>query len=328
MATLQILGIGNAVTDIPVFLDNGSLLEEFHFLRGSMNHIDEATMDRLLERLQGCSLQYIAGGSAANAMAALAGLGIKSRFVGKIGRDVIGSIFAQGHGGQGVEMILLYGGRASGRAITFIDADSGERTFATCLGASLDFRPEELEVEMFQGCTLLHLEGYLLQCKGVVERAVEIAKGLGMKISIDLGSIGIVRRYRELLHGIVGQYADIVFANEAEAEAFSGLERGDALEYIYGIMEKGGRTSPVAVVKLGAEGSLVKCGDEFCRVEAFPANVVDTTGAGDAYAAGFLYAFCNGTPVAKCGEAGSLLASKVVAVVGAKIPMDECKIFG
>lgn len=318
----HILGIGNAITDIPVFLPSGSLLQEFNFLPGSMNHIDGQVMGELWKRVQGMELQYIAGGAAANTVAALQRLGAKCRFVGKIGRDAVGEKFVQGHRGDGVDMLLLEGEQESGKALTFISGRDGERTFATCLGAALEFTPQELKEEMFCGYDLLHIEGYLLQAAGVVERAMEIAKGMGMKISIDLGSAGIVMRYREVLHRLVADFADIVFANEQEAQAFSGAEGEEALEYIHSVMKQPGS---IAVVKLGEEGSLIKRGDEVFRIGAVSAEVMDTTGAGDAYAAGFLYALSCGAPMEKCGETGSFVASEVVSAVGPKLPEDSWK---
>lgn len=318
----SILGIGNAITDIPVFIPSNSLLEEFKFLPGSMNHIDAQVMAQLWKRVQGMDLNYVAGGSAANTVAALSHLGLECRFIGKTGADAVGESFDRGHRGDGVDMLLLKGEQESGRALAFISGENGERTFTTYLGAALEFSPEELGEEMFQGYELLHIEGYLMQAPGVVERAMAIAKGMGMKISIDLGSAGIVKRYREALHRLVADYADIVFANEQEAQAFSGLEGKEGLEYIHSVMKQPGS---IAVVKLGGDGSMIKKGDEVLSIGAVPAEVVDTTGAGDAYAAGFLYALSCGASMEKCGETGSFVASEVVSVVGPKLTEDSWK---
>lgn len=314
-----VIGIGNAITDIPVFLPDNSLLEEFNFVVGSMNHIDAESMEKLWGRVKGYAGKYIAGGSAANTIATMAQLGMKGRFVGMTGADEAGEMFVRGHGSSGVEMVMYDGKGPSGRALAFINGKDGERTFATCLGAALEFTPDEVSAEMFHGADILHTEGYMLQCPGVVERAMEMARGKGMTISMDLGSMGIVKRYKDELHAIVEEYADIVFANEDEAEAFTGLHGEEALDYIYEKVSGGGKKFPVAVVKLGAEGSLVKSREGVNVIGAVPANVVDTTGAGDIYAAGFLYAFSCGAVPRRCGEVGSLLASRVVETVGSKI---------
>ena len=323
----SILAIGNAITDIPVLLPDDSLIKELDFLLGSMNHVDAGMAAKVWEKIQGCRVQYIQGGSAANTVVAAAQLGMKCGFIGKIGNDSVGEVFRRGLEDERVECTLFTGSRPSGRAVAFITPPNGERTFATYLGAALEQRPEELDERMFSGYDYLHVEGYLLQCPGVVERAMEIAVGLGMKISFDMGSCGIVKRYREIVHRVISRYADIVFANELEALEFAssaGIDSSneswafEALEYIHSQMKKGDRA--IAVVKLGEQGSLVTDGNQVCEIGALPVEVADTTGAGDAYAAGFLYAHSKGADLCSCGNGGALLASKVVSQLGPKIP--------
>ena len=323
----SILAIGNAITDVPVLLPDDSLLRELEFQLGSMSHVDARRAALVWEKIRGCDVKYIQGGSAANTVVVAAQLGMKSGFVGKIGDDAVGEVFRRGLEDEGVECTLFTGSQPSGRAVAFITPPNGERTFATYLGAALEQLPEELDVQMFMGYDYFHVEGYLMQCPGVVERAVELAKGLGMKISFDLGSCGIVKRFRESVHRLVAEYSDIVFANELEALEFAssaGIDCSseswavEALEYIHGQMKKG--AGAIAVVKLGAEGSLVTDGTQVCKIDALPVEVVDTTGAGDAYAAGFLYAHSKGADLCSCGKGGALLASKVVSQLGPKIP--------
>ena len=323
----SILAIGNAITDIPVLLPDDSLLKELEFQLGSMSHVDAQRAALVWEKIQGCDVKYIQGGSAANTVVVAAQLGMKCGFVGKIGNDAVGEVFRRGLEDEGVECTLFTGSQPSGRAVAFITPPNGERTFATYLGAALEQLPEELDEQMFRGYDYFHVEGYLMQCPRVVERAVEIAKGLGMKISFDLGSCGIVKRFRESVHRLVAEYSDIVFANELEALEFAssaGIDQSseswavEALEYIHSRMKKG--TGAIAVVKLGAQGSLITDGNQICRIDALPVDVVDTTGAGDAYAAGFLYAHSKGADLCSCGRGGALLASKVVSQLGPKIP--------
>ena len=326
----SILAIGNAITDIPVLLPDDSLLKELELPLGSMNHVDAQRAARVWEKIQGCHVKYIQGGSAANTVVVAAQLGMKSGFVGKIGDDAVGEVFRRGLEDEGVECTLFKGTRPSGRAVAFITPPNGERTFATYLGAALEQLPEELDEQMFRRYDYFHVEGYLMQCPGVVERAVEIAKGLGMKISFDMGSCGIVKRFRESVHRMVEVYSDIVFANELEALEFAssaGIDSSkeswafEVLEYIHSQMKKGDRT--IAVVKLGEQGSLVTDGNQECEIGALPVEVVDTTGAGDAYAAGFLYAHSRGADLCSCGKGGALLASRVVSQLGPKIPAAE-----
>ncbi len=326
----SILAIGNAITDIPVLLPDDSLLKELELQLGSMNHVDAGMAAKVWEKIKGYQVEYIQGGSAANTVVAAAQLGMKCGFIGKIGNDSVGEVFRRGLEDERVECTLFTGSRPSGRAVAFITPPNGERTFATYLGAALEQMPDELDEKMFRGYDYLHVEGYLLQCAGVVERAMEIARGLGMKISFDLGSCGIVKRYRETVHRMVQQYADIVFANELEALEFASAAGVDgnsenwaseALEYIHSQMKKGGEG--VAVVKLGAKGSLVTDGSRVCEIGALPVEVVDTTGAGDAYAAGFLYAHSKGADLSRCCKGGALLASKVIQQLGPKIPSSD-----
>ena len=320
----SILGIGNAITDIPVFLPDRFLLNELGLQPGSMNHIDGQKERQIWDALQGVDLHPVQGGSAANTVAVASRLGMKCGFIGKVGKDALGNGFKKELEQDGVCGCLFEGELPSGRAYTFIDQkttgmpENGgmaeERTFAAYLGAALEFLPGELAEEMFQGYDCLHIEGYLMQCAGVVERVVEIARGRGMVVSFDLGSVGIVKNFRSRVERIVADFADIVFANEDEALAFTGKRGEEAAMVMNSMMQDG-----IAVVKQGEKGSVVLKGRELYRVAAVAAEAVDTTGAGDAYAAGFLYAYSQGADAGKCGEAGSLLASKVVAVIGPKI---------
>jgi sugar/nucleoside kinase (ribokinase family) len=145
-----------------------------------------------------------------------------------------------------------------------------------------------------------------------------MAKAAGCKISIDMASYNVVESNRAFLHDIVEKYVDIVFANETEAKAFTGLEPREALDEI-------ARHCDIAVVKVGKEGSMVKSDDEYHFINAWPAQPIDATGAGDTYAAGFLYAHSLGMPLKVCGEIGSIIAAKVVEVVGTKIDIPRWK---
>lgn len=314
----SILGIGNAITDIPVVLPDGAIVEELGLSPGSMNHVDALLASKVMEKIRERCIGYIPGGSAANTVAAASMLGMKGRFVGKVGNDEMGGLYGKGLELDGVDTVLLKGSAHSGWGITFIVQPEGERTFVTYLGAALEFSQEELLPEMFEGYDYLHMEGYLMQCGNVVERALEIAMGRGMLISFDLGSCGIVRRYYDRLRWIVENCADIVFANGEEAEAFTGKRGEDAAEKMFDIMLQGRKRECIAVVKTGAEGSIIADGKGICRIGAVPVNAVDSTGAGDAYAAGFLYAHSMGADKVLCGEAGSVLASKVVGTIGPK----------
>lgn len=314
----SILGIGNALTDILALLPDDSFLKEFHLPRGSMQHVDMETGDKIWKTLKPMGVQLVAGGSVANTITGTAIFGMESAFIGKVGDDDLGHLFKSDQAQYGIRSILLKGVNSSGRAMVFITAPNAERTFAVYLGAALELVPEDLDPEWFKGYDYFHIEGYLVQNQATIRRAVELAKAAGCIISIDMASYNVVESNYAFLHDIVENYVDIVFANETEAKAFTNCEPREALDEI-------AKHCAIAVVKVGKEGSMVKCGDEYHFIGAWPANPVDATGAGDTYAAGFLYAHSLGMPLKVCGEIGSIIAAKVVEVVGTKIDIPRWK---
>ncbi len=314
----SILGIGNALTDILAVLEDDSLLEHYHLPKGSMQHVDRETGDKIWQRLRTMGVQLVAGGSAANTIAGTAVLGMPSSFIGKVGADELGSLFKSDQARNGINSTLLKGKAASGRAMVFITAPNAERTFAVYLGAAIELVPEDLTPEMFRGYDYFHIEGYLVQNQELVRRAVELAKDEGMIISIDMASYNVVESNDAFLHDIIEHYVDIVFANETEAEVFTKKQPREALDEIAKICK-------VAVVKIGKDGSMVKSGDEYHYIEAWPADTIDATGAGDIYAAGFLFAHSHGLSLKECGDVGSIVAAKVVEVIGPKIDIPRWK---
>lgn len=314
----SILGIGNALTDILAVLPDDTFLKEYHLPRGSMQHVDKETGDRILEKLKPMGVQYVAGGSAANTITGTAIFGMDSAFIGKVGDDDLGHLFKSDQEQYGIKSILLKGKNPSGRAMVLITAPNAERTFADYMGAALEFVPEDLKPEYFEGYDYFHIEGYLVQNQALIRKAVEMAKEAGCLISIDMASYNVVESNDAFLHDIVEKYVDIVFANESEAKAFTKMEPREALDEI-------ARMCSIAVVKVGKDGSMVKQGDEYHFIDAWPADAIDATGAGDTYAAGFLYAHSLGMPLKVCGEVGSIIAAKVVEVIGTKIDIPRWK---
>ncbi|HRW95142.1 MAG TPA: adenosine kinase [Bacteroidales bacterium] len=314
----SILGIGNALTDILALLPDDSLLERFHLPPGSMQHVDALTAERIWQNLKPLGVQYVAGGSAANTITGTAVLGMPSGFIGKVGDDELGSLFYADQHRNGIRSCLLKGVHSSGRAMVFVTEPDADRTFAVYLGAALELVPEDLKPEMFEGYDYFHIEGYLVQNQHLVRKAVRLAREAGMIISIDMASYNVVESNNSFLHDIVENYVNIVFANETEAYSFTGKEPEDALEEI-------SRICDIAVVKLGKQGSVVKSGNSVFKVQAWPGTSIDATGAGDLYAAGFLYAHSMGLSLQKCGDIGSMIAAKVVEVVGPKIDIPRWK---
>jgi len=308
----SILGIGNALTDILAILPDDTLLKKYHLPIGSMQHVDMTTGDRIWQDLRQVGVQYVAGGSAANTITATAIFGMPSSFIGKVGDDELGHLFKSDQEQYGIKSTLLVGPHSSGRAMVFITGANAERTFAVYLGSALDLVPEDLTPEMFVGYDYFHIEGYLVQNQSLCRRAIELANQAGCIISIDMASYNVVESNSIFLHEMVEKYIDIVFANETESKTFTGLEPREALDDI-------ATRCKIAVVKLGKDGSLVKSGDEWHKIPAWPGKAIDATGAGDTYAAGFLYAHSLGMPLKVCGEVGSIISAKVVEIIGTKI---------
>ena len=309
----SILGIGNALTDILAVLPDDRLLKEYHLPIGSMQHVDSETGDKVWSALKPLGVHYVAGGSAANTITCTAILGMPSGFIGKVGDDELGHLFKSDQEQYGVRSTLLKGTQSSGRSMVFISGPNAERTFAVYLGAALELVPEDLKPEYFEGYDYFHIEGYLVQNQALIRQAVKMAKDAGCIISLDMASYNVVESNGAFLHDLVEKNVDIVFANETESKAFTKCDDPrEALDEI-------ARSCRIAVVKVGKDGSYVKSGDEVHYIEARPAVPVDATGAGDTYAAGFLYAHSLGMDLKTCGDVGSIIAAKVVEVIGTKI---------
>ncbi|MGL4853479.1 MAG: adenosine kinase [Phocaeicola sp.] len=305
----KIIGMGNALVDVLVTLSDDTLLKELQLPSGSMQLIDEPRFHAISQKMSGMNVCKATGGSAANTILALGNLGVQPGLIGKIGKDAFGNFFEENAKNHGIQTKLFHGEQATGVASTFI-LPGGERTFATFLGSASTMKAEELSLELFAGYTYFYVEGYLVQDHALITRAMQLAKEAGTQVCLDLASYNIVEEERAFLDSLITKYVDIVFANQAEAFAFTGKEAWEAIEEI-------SSKCSVAIVKLGAEGSYVKKGTECIKIETPPvSNVVDTTGAGDYYAAGFLYGLTGGYSLDKCCFIGSILASHVIQTVG------------
>ena len=308
----SILGIGNALTDILAVLPDDALLRKFHLPLGSMQHVDMETGDRIWEDLKHYGVKYVPGGSAANTITCTAIFGMPSGYVGKIGNDDLGNLFKSSMEQFGVKAQMLYGTKSSGRCMVFITGANAERTFADYMGATLEMGPDDLDPSFFEGYDYFHIEGYLVQNQELISKAARLAKAAGCTISIDMASYNVVESNNTFFHNLVENYVDIVFANETEAKAFTKKEPQEAIVELANLCK-------IAVVKVGKAGSMIKSGNEYYFIEPWPAKPIDATGAGDTYAAGFLYAHSLGLPLKVCGEIGSIIAAKVVEVIGTKI---------
>lgn len=318
----KIIGMGNALVDVLVRIDDDSLLEKLHLPKGSMQLIQEDTLSEIRKYTSGMKIHRSTGGSAGNTVCALAALGANPGFIGKIGQDETGAFFGDTLRQRGVNALLATCDLPSGIASTFISTD-GERTFGTYLGAAATLRAEDLSRKMFAGYNYLYIEGYLLQDHDLMLRAVQLAKEEGLQVCLDMASYNVVEAERDFFDQLIVKYVDIVFANESEALAYTGKAPHEALEEI-------ASKCSIAVVKTGKEGSLVKKGTEVIQLlSCLVDNVLDTTGAGDFYAAGFMYGLTCGYSLEKCVQISTILATAVIQEVGTTLPAkkwDEIKL--
>lgn len=307
----KILGMGNALTDILFQIKNDQLLSTLYLAKGSMQLIGSTQSEQIKSHFSSASAIMATGGSASNTINGTAKLGLTSGFIGKINDDEIGRFFTRNSKENGVTPHMLLSETPSGHCTVLVSPDS-ERTLCTYLGAASELIAADLQPEVFKDYDLFHIEGYLVQNHELIRTALKMAKEAGLTTSIDLASFNVVEENLDFLREITEKYVDVTFANEEEAYAFTGKKPEEAVVEI-------AKLCKIAVVKVGSEGSLIQSGDEFHRVDPNWVRSVDTTGAGDFYAAGFLYGLANDYPLNICGEIGSFVSSKVVEIIGTKM---------
>jgi sugar/nucleoside kinase (ribokinase family) len=316
MEQKKILGIGNALVDILTQITDDSVLEQLKLSKGAMQHVDAENSKKVGEALKQYGSVMAAGGSTANTMSGAAKLGVQTGYIGKVGNDELGRFFEDEMVKTHVKPLLLKTDTPTGCAQAVISKD-GERTFATYLGAALELEPDDLKPEMFDGWDILFVEGYLVFNRPLVKRAVEIAKSKGMTIAIDMASYNVVEANRDFMEEILRDYVDIVFANEEEARSFSLKDNPvEAMSYMAKLCD-------VAIVKIGAKGSILQHGYETVTIGPMPAHVIDTTGAGDMWAAGFMAGYVKGYSMLRCASMGATVAANIIEVLGAK--MDDLR---
>lgn len=312
---MNTIGLGNALVDVLLKLKSDDVLAEVGIAKGAMDMINRDQMVTIRKTQENLERSQAPGGSVCNTMRAMACLGSKTGFIGKIGDDTVGEYYEQELKKAGVTPYFLRTEGISGSCTVLISPD-GERTMGTFLGPGPDITSQEIKDEILRNYNCIYIEGYLLVNEELVKGTMQKAKNAGLKVALDLSNFNIVNAFHGLLEDIIPNYVDILFSNESEAEAFTGLKAQDAVKALSEKVE-------ISLVTLGKEGALVGSKGEVISVPAEGGKPVDTTGAGDHFAAGFLYGQSIGATLEQSARIGSLLAGYIIDVVGAQIPDDK-----
>ena len=316
--SLDVVGIGNAIVDVLVQADDDQI-DNFGLTKGTMALVDEHQAERLYASV-GPGLET-SGGSAANTLAGIAQLGGRAGFIGRVRDDQLGGIFAHDIRSVGArfETPAATAGPSTARCLILVTPDA-QRTMCTYLGASVGLDPADLDLEMVAQAKVLYLEGYLWdsdEAKRAFIAAAEVARAHGGEVALSLSDAFCVERHRDSFQELVDGHVDILFANEMEITSlYKANSFEEAAEQVRGRCR-------IAALTRSEQGSLILNGEGTHAIEPFTLGpLVDTTGAGDLYAAGFLHAYTQGRPVEACGRLGSLCAGQVVTQLGPRPQVD------
>lgn len=310
----EAVGLGNAIMDALVRIDDDRVLAELGLTRGQMHPVNHHRWHEAYEAVKHFGVEVHSGGSCANTIATLALLGAGVLYCGQVGADAFGEAYER-------SMIDVCGGHAlrrttdqvTGKCLSLISARDGERTMLTDLGAAIHLPQIGQFANHIREAQLFHLTGYLFlggHIRDVAFDAAKVAAAAKVPVSFDVSDPFVARTITEDVVTLLKEYVDVCFLNREEAEIVTGLPADEAVELL-------GTWCTTAVVKLGAGGSLVRHGGRTYKIPVFKVAVADTTGAGDAYAGGFLYGWLRGYTPDKCGELGSRVAALTVGQVGA-----------
>jgi sugar/nucleoside kinase (ribokinase family) len=316
----DVTAIGNAIVDVIAQADD-ALLTEHKLAKGAMSLIEAADAERLYA-IMGPGME-ISGGSAGNTAACIALLGGSAAYIGKVADDQLGDVFTHDIRAVGVtyDTPRLSEGLSTARSLIFVTPDA-QRTMNTFLGATTQLGPEDLNMDYIESSQVLYLEGYLWdqpRAKKAMRDAALRAKAAGVKVSLTLSDAFCVARFRDEFLELAEHHVDILFANESEITSLYEVDSFDAA------LQKVRAHCEIAALTRSEKGSVVVSGDAVHVIDAEPGvRVVDTTGAGDAYAAGFLYAYTQGRDLVTCGRLGSAMAAEIISHYGAR-PVADVK---
>ncbi len=317
-SAFDLIGVGSPIMDLLAPVPE-SFLATVRGDKGGMVLVDDAEMQSIVTRLP-VPPAAATGGSAANTTFNVARLGLRTAFLGKLGNDDNARIYRERFAAVGVDgSRFKQAAQPNARCLSLVTPDA-QRTMRTCLGAAMTLAPEEITAADFKGCRHAHVEGYLLFNRALAEAVLAAARAAGCTLSIDLASFEVAAAARDWLLAQLGHGVDIVFANEDEIRALFGTTSTDYAAHTRALAARG----TLAVVKLGKDGAYVGRGAELHRIEpVHVASVVDTTGAGDAFAAGFLYGHLRGLPLPVCGHIAAVLGAETVRHLGPLVPSQD-----
>jgi sugar/nucleoside kinase (ribokinase family) len=313
-ASLDVVGVGNAIVDVIAQADDAFLLRQ-GLIKGSMQLIDAARAESLYAAM-GPGLE-MSGGSAGNTMAGIASLGGRGAYIGKVREDELGRVYAHDMRaiGVGFDTPPLTEGPPTARSLILVTPDA-QRTMNTFLGACVELGPEDIPPELIASAQVTYLEGYLFdppRAKAAFQKAAEIAHKAGRKVSLTLSDAFCVERYRAEFRRLIEGHIDILFANEAEiCSLYQTKDFDEALRAVRGHCE-------IVALTRSEKGSVIVTPRDALPIPAARVDkLVDTTGAGDLYAAGFLFGLTHGRDLSTCGRLGSLAAAEVIGHYGAR----------
>jgi sugar/nucleoside kinase (ribokinase family) len=310
-ASLDVVGIGNAIVDVIAQADDAFLHRE-GLIKGAMQLIDAARAEALYGAM-GPGIE-MSGGSAGNTIAGIASLGGKAAYIGKVSEDQLGAVYRHDMRAIGVrfDTTVLRRGPPTARCLILVTPDA-HRTMSTFLGACVELGPEDVDANLVQSAQVVYLEGYLFdppRAKQAFRKAADLAHAAGRKVSLTLSDSFCVERYRDEFRALVEGHVDILFANEGEIGALYQTDFDRALAAVRGKCD-------IAVLTRSERGSVVVTADAVQRIPADEVErVLDTTGAGDLYASGFLFGLTHGRDLETCGRLGSLCAAEIIGHYG------------
>lgn len=307
----DILGIGAPFLDHTLKV-NDEFMSKIAGAKGGMEPVDYKTFLNIIEQT-GPAINLATGGSSANTIKGLAQLGHRCALLGKIGSDAAGKTFLEEIKNLNIIPLLLSSPQATGQVLCLVTPD-GQRTFRDFLGAGTEMAADDLKPSHFEGVKHVHIEGYTLMNETLTQRAMEYAKQAGAKVSFDMASFELAEHYKMQIIHLVAQHVDILFANRDETWTLTGHEPKKGCAILKDLCN-------VAVVMVGKEGCWIGHEDQVIHCPAYPINTpLDTTGAGDLFAAGFLHGYLRGKSLQQCAHYGALAAAEVVQIFGAAIP--------